>query len=432
MPMTRYLLAALCALLPLATPAQPAASGRELNRVVAVVNNDVILATELEQRIRTAQAQLKRRNAEVPAPEVLRRQALERLIVDRLQLQLAEKSGIRVTDEMLNEAMRRIADQNKVSLAEFRRVLEADGYDFEAFREEVRSELIISELRRRQVDNRVQVTDREVDNLLMSAARQAGADDEYRVSHIVIQVPDGASPEVIAQTRERAQQVLDELRGGADFARVAAVRSNDSRALEGGDLGWRRLSQLPTAIADEVLRLKAGELSGVIRGPDGFHLVKLVDVRRTKSVLVTQTHARHILLRPDPSRTDEAVRSRLAQLRLRIVGGDDFAELARANSADSGSAGRGGDLGWVKPGDMVPEFERTMNELQTGDVSQPFRTQFGWHIVQVLERREQDSTDDVRRARARDYLRQRKSEEDTEAWLRRLRDEAYVEYRLER
>jgi peptidyl-prolyl cis-trans isomerase SurA len=403
----------------------------ELNRVVAVVNNDVVLQTELDARVRTLSAQIQGQSKPVPPPNTLRRQALETLILERLQLQLAEKSGIRMDDQALNEALRRIAAQNKLSLDEFRKVLERDGYDFAAFREDVRRELIVAEVRRRQVENRIQVTDREVDNLLVTAASQADADDEYRLADVLFPTPEGASDRQVDAARTRAEALVEEARKGTDLAQAVAARAEDEDRPQARDLGWRRLSQLPGAVADAAIRLKPGQVSEVIRGSEGFHVVKLLDVRRSQRLVVTQTHARHILLRPEQGRSEDEVRNRLQQLRRRIEGGDDFAALARAHSADSASAARGGDLGWLSPGDVVPEFERAMASLGPGELSEPVRTPFGWHLVQVLERRQHDSTDEVRRARAREVIRQRKLEEETQTWMRRLRDEAYVEVRPE-
>jgi peptidyl-prolyl cis-trans isomerase SurA len=281
------------------------------------------------------------------------------------------------------------------------------------------------------VENRVQVTDREIDNVLLTASSQANADDEYRVGHILVGVREGASSGDVDAARGRADAILQEVRRGADFAAVAAARSEGETNLEGGDLGWRRLSQLPAVIADAVIRLKPGQVSELVRDPAGFHVVKVLDVRRGQRLVVTQAHARHILLKPDQAHTEDAVRTRLDQLRRRVQGGDDFAQLARAHSMDPGSAARGGDLGWLNPGDVVPDFERAISGLQPGQISEPFRTQFGWHIAQVVERRQHDSTDEVRRARARDVVRQRKIDEETQAWVRRLREEGYVEIRPE-
>lgn len=427
----------LLALLPPAalaqTPARQTAPTptASLDRVVAVVNNDVVLQSELNQRIKTAEAQLRRQSTPPPPPNVLRRQVLERVIVDRLQLQVAERTGVRLDDEGLNASMRRMAEQNKLTLAQFKQVLEKDGYNFNAFREQLREELIIAEVRRRQVENRVQVTDREIDNILVTAASQANADDEYRVAQILVAVREGASPGDVTAARERAQALLEELRKGTDFAQLAAGRSEGDRALEGGEVGWRRVSQLPTALADTVVRMKPGQVSEPVRDASGFHIIKLLDVRRAQRAVVTQQRVRHILIRVDQNRPEAATRARLEQLRTRIRGGEDFAELARAHSMDPTSASRGGDLGWLNPGDVVPEFEQAVAALQPGQISEPFRTQFGLHIAQVTDRRQHDSTDEIRRARAREFVRQRKIEEDTQAWIRRLRDEAYVEIRPE-
>jgi peptidyl-prolyl cis-trans isomerase SurA len=381
--------------------------------------------------MRVMTAQLKRQSAEVPPDDVLRRQVLERLILERLQLQQAERSGIRVDDAMLNEALRRIAGQNKLSLEEFRKVLERDGYDFAAFREGIRNEIIIGELRRRQIENRIVVTDREVDNVLVTAAQQAHSSEEYRLDQVLVPLPESPGERAVEAARTRAEAVLADIRKGSSFGEAAATHSEGGEALTGGELGWRSLSQLPGPVADAVLRLKPGQVSDVVRSAEGFHVVRVLEVRHGQRLMVTQTRARHILLKPGPSLSDEAAVARLTQLRQRVEGGDDFAELARAHSADPGSAARGGDLGWLSPGDVVPEFERTMGELGIGQMSEPFRTQYGWHLVQVLERRQQDSTEDMRRSRAREFVRQRKVEEETQAWLRRLRDEAYVDIRPE-
>jgi peptidyl-prolyl cis-trans isomerase SurA len=421
------LLAALA--LPVAPAPLPAAppGAVDLNRVVAVVNDDVILQTELERRTRAVAARLQRKGTDLPPPEVLRRQVLEQLILERIQLQLAAKAGIQVDDAMLGKALARIAEQNRMSVADFRRVLERDGYDYGAFREEIRTELAVSELRRRQVENRIQVSDREIDNTLVTASSQAGAQDEYRLTQVVVALEDSASERQVAAARARAEALREDLRQGTDPARAVSGGDAGGRA---EDLGWRRLEQLPGPIADAVLRLKRGEVSDVVRTADGFHVLKLQEVRRGPAVLVGQTRARHIALRETPGADENAVRERLKQLRRRVLAGEDFASLARSHSADAPSASRGGDLGWLNPGDVSPAFERAMGELQPGGVSEPFRTQFGWHIVQVLERRQHDSTDEMRRARARQAVRERKVEAETEAWLRRLRDEAYVEIRL--
>lgn len=404
----------------------------ELDRILAVVNDDIIMRSELDTAMRTIAQQLEQQGRPVPPASILERQVLERLIIMRLQLQLANSTGIRVDDETLNRTIQNIAAQNGLSLSAFRDVLERDGFSFAKFREDVRNEIIISRLQQRQVLNRIAVSEQEVDNFLSNQEAQGRQSTRYRLAHILIAVPEGASPEQIQEARAKAQQVHDELLAGADFAAKAAAVSAGQQALEGGDLGWREAGQIPTLFVDTVLKMKPGEISAPIRSPSGFHIVKLVDVQDSaEKHIITQTHARHILIRPNEVVSVADARLRLEQLRERILAGADFAALARAHSDDSGSAVKGGDLGWVNPGTMVPRFEEAMNQLEPGMVSEPFETEFGWHIVQVLARREHDSTEEFNRSRARELIRQRKAEEELELWLRRLRDEAYVEYRLE-
>ncbi len=412
-----------------ALPAQAAPA--ELNRIVAVVNDDVILATELEDRLRLVKQQLAARQAEIPDDDTLRRQVLDRLILERLQLQLADQNNIRVDDETLNASLGNIARENGMTLTEFRKVLERDGQDWARFREDLRNQIRINRLRQQMVGNRINVTEQEIDNLLANEAAWGDRGREYHLAHILISTPEGASPEQIAETRRKAEEVLAELRAGADFARTAIAYSDDRNALEGGDLGWRKAAQLPDLFADAVRKLEPGEVSDLIRSPSGFHIIKLIETRGDERKVVTQTHARHILLRPDALQSREQVLTRLKQLRERIIGGEDFATLARANSQDKLSAARGGDLGWVNPGDLVPRFEEAMNRLQPGEISQPVETRFGWHLIQVLDRRSHDRTEDFRRAQARDFIQRRKMDEELELWLRQLRDEAYVEIRLD-
>ena len=412
-------------------PAQSAAPIVELDRIVAIVNDDIITGSELEARLSRVRGQLRRAGTPLPPPETLRRQVLERLIVDRIQLQIARESGIRIPDETLNQTLLRLAERNQLTLRGFRDALERDGYDFAKFREELRDEIAISEVRKRQVEGRVQVSERDIDDYLSTIENQQ-AGSEYRIGHILIAVPDGASPEAIAQARERAEGVLGEIRAGADFANMAAANSDGRQALEGGDLGWRKAPDLPTILGDAVLRLPVGEVTDPIRSASGFHLVKLMDKRSGEQpVVVEQTRARHILIVLDELTDEAAARRELAALRERILNGEDFGELARTHSDDPGSAPKGGELGWINPGDTVPVFEKAMDSLEPGGLGEPFKSQYGWHIVQVLERREHDDTEAARRAEALRSLRARKVEEDMQSWIRRVRDEAYVEYRLD-
>jgi peptidyl-prolyl cis-trans isomerase SurA len=418
------------ALLPLVC-ALTSARAEELDSIVAIVNADVIMRSELDDRVRTVTNQLREQGTQMPPKTVLERQVLDRLILTKLQSQMAEETGIRVDDESLNRTISNIAAENKVNLEQFRVILEEDGYSYEKFREEIRNEILIARLRQRQVDNRVTVTEHEVDNYLSGAAAHQSTGVEYRLRHILISLPESPSANEMKEAEAQAGQIVADLKNGADFAQLAATYSDGQQALEGGDLGWRKPDQVPSLFADVVLKLKKGEVSDLIRSAGGIHLVKLDDVRDSARRMVTQTHARHILIRTNEVVTDADAKQRLDQLRIRLEGGDAFGELARAHSADTVSASNGGDLGWTNPGDLVPAFEEIMNALQPGEISRPFQTDYGWHIVQVLERREHDSTEDLKRSQAREAIRRRKLEEARDAWLRQLRDEAYVEYRLE-
>lgn len=403
----------------------------ELNRIVAVVDEDAITSLELEKRLQAILVQLRQNNTPAPPLDILRRQVLERLIIERIQLALAGSRGVRVDDEALNEVITRIAGQNQLTLAQFRAALERDGIAFADFREEVRGEITMNNLRAREVEGRVEVTQQEVDDFLARQMGGDGLDTEYRLGHILIAVPEGASPEQVQTARSQAQQVLDQLRAGADFRQMAVTHSSGQQALQGGDLGWRKGGQLPTLFADSVVRLAPGEVSDLLRSSSGFHIIKLLEKRGEQRQYLTQTLARHILVRSTALVSDFEARNKLARLRERILQGEDFAELARANSEDPGSGAKGGDLGWANPGTFVGPFEEAMSKLRPGEISEPFRSQFGWHIVQVVERRQRDSTEELKRARAFDAIRQRKIEEETQDWLRRLRDEAYVEYHLD-
>ena len=409
----------------------PAMAAQDLDRIVAVINDDVIMRSELAVKIRGVTTQMEEQNIPLPPLDILQKQVLDRLIMTKLQIQMAQNTGIRVDDETLNRTISNIARENELSLNQFREILEQDGYGYENFRREIRDEILISRLQQRQVDNRVIVTDREIDNYLSNQEHQGETDIEFHIAHILIAIPEGASSRQVTRARETAEQALSELQGGADFASMAATYSDGQQALDGGDLGWRKAGQVPTLFADFISDMEVGGLSGLIKSPSGYHIIKLLDKRSSEQVVVTQTKVRHILVRPDELTTVDDARRRLQQLRMRIEGGDDFAELAKAHSVDTMSAADGGDLGWVNPGDLVPEFENMMDSLEPGAVSEPFPSQYGFHIVQVLDRREHDSTEDIKRARAREAIRRRKLEEARTDWLRQMRDEAYVEYRLD-
>jgi len=407
------------------------ANTTELDRIVAVVDDDVITRTELNDKLDSVEKQLRQQNVALPGEDTLRKQVLERLILTHIQLQLAARSGIQVDDDTLNRTISTVAAQNKLTLSEFRNVLERDGVDFAQFREEMRDEIVLRKLRQRQVDSRITVTDQEIENLLAAQKRQGNISDEYRIGHILIALPEAATPKQIQAAREKAQTVLSELRHGADFGKTAITFSDGQQALDGGDLGWRRAGELPTLFSDVVLQLKVGEISDLIRSSSGFHIIKLLDHRGGDRHITTQTHARHILIRPNELISDDDARRKLEEIRDRIQQGEDFAAMAEAYSDDKANSGNGGDLGWINPGDMDPDFEAAMDALQPNQLSQPVRTRFGWHLIDVLGRRNQDVTEEFERTKAREQIYQRKIEEESINWLRRLRDEAYVEIRLE-
>jgi peptidyl-prolyl cis-trans isomerase SurA len=422
----------LCSLA-LALPLHAATAPVEVDRIVAVVNNEVITALELRARVEQASRQLQRQGVELPPAGVLERQLLEQLIVEHAQLQLARDTSLRIEDAALDRAIGRIAENNRLSLDQLRATLARDGVSWERFRSQVRSEMLISRLREREVDSRVTVTDAEIDNFI-SSNPDALSGEEYQVAHILLRAPEGATPAQIEALRAKAEAVMARLSRGEDFARVAASSSDASDAINGGSLGWRPRDRLPALFAEAVRSLQPGQISPVMRSAAGLHIVKLVDKRGGEGAAprkMEQTRARHILIRTSEVLSDAEAEARLRGLRERIVNGADFAELAKANSADL-SAAKGGDLGWLNPGDTVPEFERAMNALQPGEVSQPVRSPFGWHLIGVDERRLQDVTDERKRAAVRAALRQRKADEAYEDWLRQLRDSTYVDYRLGR
>lgn len=413
-------------------PAQPT-TGRVilLDRIVAVINEDVVTRRDLDDRLRVVMTQLRQQGTPPPATEILEKQVLERMIYSRVQLQLAKETGLRVDDGQLDKALARIAEDNKISLAQMRATLEKDGVIFAKFREDIRDEIILSRLREREVDNKITVADSEIDNLLTAIQLQEGKTEEFDLSHILIRVPEQVSPEQLRDRRGRAEQALAQIRGGADFRQIAASFSEAPDAVQGGAMGWREITRLPTIFAEAVRGMKAGEVSGVLRSPNGLHIVRVNDRRGQNSpVIVSQTHPRHILIKTSEVVSENEARERLVKLKERLDNSADFAELARLQSEDA-SASRGGDLGWLSPGDTVPEFEKAMDALKPGEVSAPVRSQFGWHLIQVIERRNEDMSKQQQRLRARMSLRAQKADEAYQEWLRQLRDKAFVEYRLE-
>jgi len=403
----------------------------QLDRIIAVVGNDIIMQSELETKLRTVVAQMQQQGVQIPSSSVLETQILERMILMKIQLQKADETGIRVDDETLNRTISNIAAGNNVSLSQFKEILEKDGFSYEQFRENMRDEIVISRLRQRQVDNRISITSKEIDNALTNLEFQGKTETEYLLQHILISLPEAPSADEEEQARIIAVKVVEDLKAGLDFNTMAATVSDGQRALEGGNLGWRKVNEIPTIFSTQVATMEKGDISDLIKSSSGFHIVKLTDVRSSEKHMITQTNARHILIKVDELTTPDDAWVKLEQLRIRIEGGDDFAKLAKANSDDKLSAAQGGDLGWSSPGRLVPQFEEVMNQLEIDQISEPFETQFGWHILQVLERREFDDTENAKREQASETIRRRKSEEAHQNWLRHLRDEAYVEYRLD-
>ncbi len=418
-----------------AAPGAARGRGPQLvDRIVAIVNKDVITQRDLAERLALVETQLKRQGTPLPAADVLERQVLERMISDRVQVQFARETGVRVDELQIDRTVQAIAEQNKLSLPDFRTALQRQGVSYDRFRDDIRNEILISRLREREVDSKIQVAENEIDNFLQEAqAGGAGGPAAYNLSHILVRVPESASPEQVEARRRRAQEALAKARGGGNFGELAVAYSDAPDALQGGNMGWREQERLPELFAEALSKLKPGEVSEVVRSPAGFHLLKLNDRRggAAGAFVMEQTHVRHILVRVGELAPEAEARRKITVLRTRIVQGADFAELARLNSDDTGSASRGGDLGWIVPGDVVPEFERAMTPLKPGEVSEPVRTQFGLHIIQVIARRTADLASDRKRLEARKVLRERRSDESYEEWLRQLRDRAYVEYRLE-
>ncbi len=398
--------------------------------MVAVVNDDVITRYELDDRVREVVRQLKKQDTPLPPADVLEKQILERMITDMLQQQYASENGVRVDDAQLNLAITRIAQQNNFpSAAEFQAKLEADGVDYKKFREEIRAEIISARLREREVESKIVISENEVDNYLENKARIGSAGEEFHLAHIMVVVPEQASAEKIQAARDRADQALSKLKGGADFAQVAAGYSDANDAMKGGDLGWRSGDSIPPLFMNELQNMKPGQISGVLRSPSGFHIIKLLEKRNANApVLITQTHARHILIKTSEIMPEAEAKKRIMEIKQRIDAGADFAEQAKRYSQD-GSAQQGGDLDWLSPGQTVPEFEEAMNKLKPGQIGM-VQTQFGWHLIQVLARRNTDVSEQQKRQQARIAIGSFKSDEMFQDWLRQLRDRAFIEYRL--
>jgi peptidyl-prolyl cis-trans isomerase SurA len=407
-----------------------ATRGELLDRVVAVVNDGVVLDSDLDAQITVVSERLRQQKLELPPQNVLRQQVLERLVLQELQMQRATHAGIKVTDETLNAALQDVAKRNNLTLAQLPDALSQQGIDYPSYRDEIRREITLTMLRQRDVLQHISVTPREIDQYLEKQAKAPSERNEYNVSHILIAVGEEATQAQLDQAAKRAQDVYQRAKAGEDFAKLAVAYSNSQTALDGGALGWRKGGELPTFLADIVAQLKPGEVSEPLRTPTGYHIVKLNEVRGgVPQSVEDQVHVRHILMKTNELADDATVRGKLMALRERVLKGEDFAGIAQVASEDPGSAAEGGDLGWAGPGTFAAEFEQAISGLKDGEISEPFKTQFGWHIVQMLGHRRFDNTDELKRRQAMEAIRASKADEETELWLRRMRDEAYVDYK---
>ncbi|MFM1885773.1 MAG: hypothetical protein RL026_930 [Pseudomonadota bacterium] len=428
-PVASLLALSLALLAGTAGAAELSKRGVMLDRVAAIVNDDIVTQGELDEQMDMIRERLAEQRQAPPPEDVLRKQVLDRLVLQEVQLQRAKRMGLRVSDEQVNAAMTDIAARNNMAFADLPRALAAQGIDYASYRENLRKEITLNGLRQRDVISKIGITPRELDQFLERLKKLPSETDEYNVSHILIAVPQDASQAQVDELAARAQDVYTRATGTEDFARLAIAYSNSQTALEGGALGWRKGPELPTFLAEEIVKLKAGGVSPPLRTPSGFHLVKLNDIRSVdgRSKVEAQVHSRHILIKPNELQDDATVQQKLAGIRERILKGEEFAAFASSLSEDPGSAVEGGDLGWTGPGTFVPEFAAQLDALKENEISEPFRTQFGWHIVQLLGRRDFDTTEESLRQRAYAQLRESKADEETELWLRRLRDEAFVD-----
>lgn len=401
-----------------------------LDRIVAVVDEEVIVNIALQQEMQDVKTKLHQQNIELPPIEELERQVLDKMIITSLQLQLAKRMGINVEDSSLNEKMREIAANNNFDLQGFKTKLEAEGRNYEKVREQIRQDMVIHRLQQRQVASRISITEREVDNFLANQEQQGSASSKYHIWHILLETPDTPSPEETKTIEQKAEDAVAKLKQGHNFQAMAVAISDSNQALDGGDLGWLTIGEMPTLFAGIMNQINVGDIVGPLRDSNGFHIIKLVDKNIGKQNIITQTKVQHILLTVNDFISETDARNHLEELKSRIEQGDSFTDLAQANSNDSNSAAQGGLLGWISPGDVVPEFEDVMNNLAINQLSEPFKSRYGWHVVQVLERRKHDNTEEILRTEATKQIHQRKINEELEAWLRQIRDEAFVKFKL--
>ena len=422
---TRLLHLSLCLLLAVLATSPAQAATEVIDQVVAIVDDDIIMASELRERVNALTQSLQSRGVQMPPEDTLIRETLDQLILENIQLQMGRRAGVRIPDEEINRATQRIAAQNRMSLEQFQAALQSRGQSYENMREQVRREMIIRRVQMGNINQRVQITEEAVGNFMSTREGQNLTQPEFRLLHALIALPSDASPEQVSAASNQAEAALSRIRAGTDFAQ-AVQDSTSPYPFTGGDLGWRKLADLPSLLSDVAPALKPGETSEPIRSDSGFHIINLVEVRGREQV-VTQTKARHILIKPSEIMTDAQAQALAANLRARILAGEDFSELAQEYSEDIGSAQEGGELGWTTPGQMVPEFEATVQKTPVGEIAEPVRTQFGWHVVKVEGRRDEDMSDLATRNKAMDYVHNRKYQEELDAWLRQIRDEAFVD-----
>ncbi len=432
MHLFKYLIALSFSALLLASNAHSVAlsDGIEVDHIVAIVNDDLITRNELDKEIDSILQRIQQAGKQPPPRSAIEKQVLDKLIEQRLQIGKALSLGISVTPDMLASMIGNIAKKNGLTLSDLRSSLASEGISFKAFRDQIETQILLSRLKNQEIINKINVSDAEIDSLLRQDKQVGRKNSQYLLQHILIGLPEGASPTEIGKARDKAISILKQLQEGSDFASLALLHSNGRNALEGGSLGWLKNNQLPSAFSDIVAGMSKGDISPPIRSSSGYHIIKLADIKGDQQRFITQTKARHILINTSEMVSDTDARTRLEQLHLRIEGGDDFARLARSHSDDKGSAIKGGELGWVSPGSVVKKFQDEMDKLKPGELSKPFRTEFGWHIVQVLERRQHDNSEQILRSEARKIITERKAKDATDLYLRRLRDEAYIEIRL--
>jgi len=436
MPLILQRFLAFALLLGVATAACPqskqlSSTGVLLDGVAAVVNDGIVLRSDVDTQMQTVSDRIQQGGQQLPPRNILRQQVLERLVLQEIQMQRADRLGIKVSDEMVNQALTEVAERNKIKFSDLPSVLEQQGVDYRSYREDIRKEMTLQVLRQRDVLSRVYVSPREIDQCIAKRKASPGADNEYNLSHILVAVPSSATEQQVAERVARAQGVYERAKKGEDFSQLAISYSDSGTALEGGALGWRKAGQLPSFVSEIVPTMKAGDVTEPIRTPSGLHIFKVLEVRgASQPALVAQVHARHILMTTNEVEDDETVRQKLVKIRERVVKGESFEAIASVTSEDTGSAANGGDLGWVGPGTFVPEFEQQLDKLADNEMSQPFKTKFGWHLVQLLGRRTYDASEDMTRNKCVMQLREARADEETEIWLRRLRDEAFVDYRM--